>query len=393
MIKRYLKSLDYSLITAITLLCVIGAVMVYSASSIVAVMRFKQYNFTSDHFFREQVDAMLIGAFMFLLFSMLPYQIFRKRIFFWANIVLSIGLLLAVLVIGETANGAQSWIRIGGFKFQPAEFVKIGVIIFLAALYGRNQKIINRFWKGVVPPFVYVLVIFYLINKQPDLGTALLILGTACAMIFASGIYLKKIVTIAILVAAPLGTILYFTYDMFLSPNQIMRFKVAHDPFMYAQEKGFQLVNGFISITKGGFFGVGLGESTQKYGHLPEPHTDFIMAIIAEELGFIGVSAVLLGLAFVVFRGLMIARKCPDAFGSLLAIGISSMIAIQTTVNIGGLTGLMPLTGVPLPFISYGGTSIVLLFISMGILMNIHRFSKARAEKKVNKNSPLEVVK
>ncbi|GGE66635.1 putative lipid II flippase FtsW [Priestia taiwanensis] len=393
MIKRYLKSLDYSLIIAITLLCTIGAVMVYSASSIVAVMRYKSANLPSDYFFQEQVNAMILGAFMFLLFSMLPYQIFRKRLFFIANIVISIGLLLLVMLMGEEANGAKSWLRIGGFKFQPAEFIKIGVIIFLAALYGRNQTIINRFWKGIVPPFMYVLVIFVLINMQPDLGTSLLILGTACAMVFASGIDLKKIVTIALMVGIPVGTFLYFAYDKILSPHQLNRFKVTSNPFDYAQDTGYQLVHGFISITRGGFFGVGLGESTQKYGHLPEPHTDFIMAIIAEELGFIGVSVILLGLAFVVFRGLMIARKCPDAFGSLLAIGISSMVAIQTTVNIGGLTGLMPLTGVPLPFISYGGTSIVLLFISMGILMNIHRFSKARLAKKVNKNSPLEVVK
>jgi cell division protein FtsW len=390
MIKRYLKSLDYSLITAIVLLCMIGAIMVYSSSGIIAVMR---HEVASDHFFRGQVNAMLVGGVMFLLFSVLPYQLFRKRIFFWANIGLSIGLLLTVLAVGEVVNNAQSWINIGGVKFQPAEFVKIGVIIFLAASYGRNQAIINRFWKGIVPPIVYVLVIFYLINKQPDLGTALLIFGTACAMVFASGIHLKKIVTIGAMVAIPLGTILYFTYDLFLTPNQVMRFTVAYEPFKYVQEKGYQLVSGFISITNGGFFGVGLGESTQKYGHLPEPHTDFIMAVIAEELGFVGVAAILLGLAFVVFRGLMIARKCPDAFGSLLAIGISSMIGIQTAVNIGGLTGLMPLTGVPLPFISYGGTSIVLLFISMGILMNIHRFSKMRVAKKKNENSGLKVVK
>ncbi|MCM3736890.1 FtsW/RodA/SpoVE family cell cycle protein [Bacillus cytotoxicus] len=376
--KRVWKSIDFSLVLPLVIVCVLGVIMVYSASSIVAITKYyPKYGWTSDHFFRSQLKAMLIGAVGLIVVMSIPFHVWRKRIISVLIVVFSIGMLAIVLKWGVKVNNARSWI----FGVQPSEFVKLGIIIVLARFYAKKQATDGPIWHGAGRVLIFLIISICLILKQPDLGTTLLIMSTIGIMTFCSGVpvgmWIKRIVLTSI-IWAPL---LYFVGKNVLTPVQIARFTTFWDPFSDAQGDGFQLVNSFVGIASGGVRGNGLGNSIQKYGYLPEPHTDFIMAIVSEELGFLGVAIILIGLLVIVVRAFRVAQKCKDPFGSLLAIGIGSMIGVQSIVNLGGITGIMPLTGVPLPFVSYGGTSLVSTLAAMGILLNVASFVKQQEKK------------
>lgn len=376
MVKKIIKSYDYSLILAVILLCSFGLVMVYSSSMITAVAR---YGFEPDHFFQRQKLALIAGGLAFLVMMILPYRVFLDGRILKFIVFGSIGLLLSLFFIGHVAGNAQSWIKVGGMSLQPGEFVKLSVIIYLAAVYDKKQTYIDEFGRGVLPPLIFTGLICFFVVIQPDFGTAFIIGMIAVCMIVSSGMAVKSMVKlISFLLLFALLMTPYIFIKGFFSDEQISRFTGVSDPFGNEGGAGYQLVNSFYAIGSGGLKGLGLGQSVQKYGYLPESHTDFIMAIIAEELGILGVLFVIILLAFVVLKGFAVARKCQDPFGTLLAVGISSMIAIQTMINLGGLTGLIPITGVPLPFISYGGSSILLLLISMGLLVNVSMFTNYR---------------
>lgn len=376
MVKKIIKSYDYTLILAVILLCSFGLVMVYSSSMITAVAR---YGFEPDHFFQRQKLALIAGSFAFLGMMIFPYRAFLnskvlKFIYFG-----SIGLLVSLFFFGHVAGNAQSWIKIGGFSLQPGEFVKLSVIIYLAAVYDKKQSYIDEFSRGVLPPIIFTVLICIFVVIQPDFGTAFIIAMIAVCMIACSGMAIKsmiKLLSLSLLFGL-LSSPIIILKGIF-SEEQLSRFVGVSDPFGNEAGAGYQLVNSFYAIGSGGLSGLGLGQSVQKYGYLPESHTDFIMSVIAEELGIFGVLFVLILLSFIVLKGFAIARKCEDPFGTLLAVGISSMIAIQSMINLGGLTGLLPITGVPLPFISYGGSSILLLLISMGLLVNVSMFTNFR---------------
>ncbi|WP_243385207.1 FtsW/RodA/SpoVE family cell cycle protein [Bacillus kexueae] len=385
MFKKIMKSYDYTLILAIFLLCIFGLIMVYSSSMITAVAR---YDLPSDFFFKKQLNALIIGTVAFLLTMFIPYRIYLDGKFLRLLFFGSILLLSLLFIFGHVAGGAQSWFQLFGRAIQPGEFVKLSVILYLAAIYEKKQSYIDEFGRGAMPPVVFTCIIVVLVMLQPDLGTAFIIAMIATAMIVCSGMALKSImrlVGVAFGMMTILSPIIILKKDTIFNEARLSRFVGFTDPFADELYSGFQLVNSYIAIGSGGLSGLGLGESVQKYGYLPESHTDFIMAIISEELGIFGVLFVLTLLAFIVLKGLAIARKCEDAFGSLIAIGISSMIAIQTGVNLGGLTGLIPITGVTLPFISYGGSSLLLLMLSMGILVNVSMFVNYREEYKEKK--------
>ncbi len=376
MVKKIIKSYDYSLIIAIVLLCCFGLVMVYSSSMITAVARF---GYEPDHFFQRQKLALIAGGLAFLTMMIFPYRAFLYSKFLKLIAIGSILMLFSLFFIGHAAGGAQSWISIGGFSIQPGEFVKLSVIIYLAAVYDKKQSYIDEFGRGVLPPLIFTVIICFFVVIQPDFGTAFIIALIAICMILCSGMAGKSIVKlIALLIlAGVLMTPIVIMKGLF-SEEQLSRLVGVTDPFGTIEGEGYQLVNSFYAIGSGGLKGLGLGQGVQKYGYLPESHTDFIMAVIAEELGIFGVLFVLMLLTFVVLKGFSIARRCQDPFGSLLAVGISSMIAIQSMINLGGLTGLIPITGVPLPFISYGGSSMLLLLISMGLLVNVSMFTSYR---------------
>lgn len=382
MLKRILKSYDYTLIIVIILLAIFGLVMVYSASVVTAMQR---YGFASDHFFQRQKYSLILAFVLFGLASIFPYKLFKSNKFLIPMVFLSLVVLLFVYTYGHIAGNAKSWIRIGSFNFQPSEFIKLTVIIYLSAVYAKKQSYINEFNKGIVPPLIYLIVVCFAIALEPDYGTAVIIFFIGMAIVCTSGINIKnflKLISIGMVVASAL---FLFARDKIFSENKISRFEGFLDPFGKIDE-GWQLVNSYLAIGSGGVKGLGLGQSVQKLGYLPEGHTDFIMAIISEELGLFGVSFVIIGLAYIVLRGIYTGLKCKDPFGSLLAIGISSMIGIQSLINLAGVTGLMPITGVPLPLISYGGSSLIQLALSLGILVNVSMF--VNYKEKYQKRSP-----
>ncbi|MFD2213000.1 FtsW/RodA/SpoVE family cell cycle protein [Metabacillus endolithicus] len=394
MMKKIIKSYDYSLILAVILLCSFGLVMVYSSSMITAVAR---YGFEPDHFFQRQKMALIGGGLAFIVMMIFPYRAFLNSKILKFIVFGSIGLLVSLFFIGHVAGNAQSWIKLGGFSLQPGEFVKLSVIIYLAAVYDKKQSYIDEFGRGVLPPLIFTGLICFFVVIQPDFGTAFIIGMIAICMIVCSGMAIKSMLKLISLFGLFCLLMLpYIILKGFFSDEQMSRFTGVLDPFGNEGGAGYQLVNSLYAIGSGGLTGLGLGQSVQKYGYLPESHTDFIMSIIAEELGILGVLFVLILLSFIVIKGFYIARKCQDPFGTLLAVGISSMIAIQSMINLGGLTGLLPITGVPLPFISYGGSSILLLLISMGLLINVSMFTTYRDTYKkpvIVDNQPLQEIK
>jgi cell division protein FtsW len=371
MVKKILKSYDYSLIVTIVLLSLFGLVMIYSASMVSSLQR---YGVDSDYFFQKQKLFLSISAIVFTLAALFPYKALQSNKVLIPMVFFSLLGLGAIFIIGHVAGNAQSWIKIGSFSIQPSEFVKLCVIIYLAAVYAKKQSYINEFNRGVAPPLAYLALITILIVAQPDYGTAGIIVLIALTIIFCSGMNLKNIfrlIAIGTILFAPIGLVMK---NEIFSDERMSRLTSVANPFADEKDAGYHLVNSYLAIGSGGVNGLGLGKSIQKLGYLPESHTDFIMAVIAEELGIWGVVFVLLSLAFIVLKGILIGIKCKDPFGSLLAIGISSMIGIQAGINLAGISGLMPITGVPLPFVSYGGSSFLQLSIAMGILVNVSMF-------------------
>lgn len=375
--KKKWKSYDYSLIITIVLLSLFGLVMIYSASMVSSIQRYKV---DSDYFFLKQRDIMLGAVVLFTFFATAPYRWWSKKFILIAIFVGSIVGLAGLFVYGHVAGNAQSWINIGPARIQPSEFVKTFVIIYLSAVYAKKQSYINEFNRGIAPPLFFLVIVIVLIAKQPDYGTAGIIGIIAAMIIFASGMSFKIIFKFIGIGALAITLILLFFKDVFLTEEQMSRLTSRSDPFAEMQDSGYHLVNSYIAIGSGGVNGLGLGKGVQKLGYLPESHTDFIMAVIAEELGLWGVAFVILSLAFIVLRGLLIGMRCKDPFGSLLAIGISCMIGVQTFINLAGISGMIPLTGVPLPFVSYGGSSFWQLTIAVGILVNISKYVNSEAK-------------
>lgn len=388
MLKKILKSYDYSIIIAVFLLAIFGLVMIYSASMVAAIQR---YGVPSDYFFVRQRTFLILGFILFLFFAFLPYKLYSRL---WILVFLVFGSIISLLGLfqfGDARGNALSWYVFGSVSLQPSEFIKVAVIVYLAAVYAKKQPYINQFNKGVLPPLVFILLVCFLIVLQPDYGTASIILLIAASMIIASGMNFKTIVKLVSLGAALAIPGVILLQDKIFSEGRMQRFLVLTDPFRedFAQGASYQLINSFYAIASGGIHGQGLGKSIQKLGYLPEPHTDFIMAIIAEELGIFGVLFVLILLSYIVFRGLYIGMHYKDPFGSLLAIGIGSMIGIQTFINLAGISGIFPLMGIPLPFVSYGGSSLLQLSISMGILVNVsmfYNYDRKYRNKKVDVN-------
>lgn len=370
MLKKMFRHYDYSIVVPVLLLSGFGLLMVYSSSIYWAT----KGSHPADFFFKHQLLNMVAGLIAFVFAMIFPYKAYKKlmKIILFACLLS----LVFVLFLSQLTNGAHSWISIGGFTFQPSEFAKIGLIIYLAAVFSNKQHYISNFSKGVLPPLIVIVVTFVLIAKQPDLGTAMIVAGTAGVMICCSGMRTKHLAGLLTLA----GVSVTLLFGVMLSSEQGSRFAAAYAPFKHP-EAGYQTINSYIAIASGGITGQGLGQGVEKFGFLPESYTDFIMAIIAEEFGLIGVILVIGVLAYLVFRGFITGIQCKDTFGSLLAIGISGLLGVQAVINLGVVCGLVPTTGVPLPFISYGGSALVLFMFSIGILVNISMFVRWKREK------------
>ncbi|GGE41042.1 putative lipid II flippase FtsW [Pullulanibacillus camelliae] len=363
MVRKLIRHFDYSIIIVSLLLTGFGLIMVYSSSMIVATTS----GHAADYIFLKQLFWALVAFCALIVGSIIPYKMYKA--FVKPIIIITLILLVLVLLIGTDINNAQSWFKIGPIQIQPAEIAKLSVIVYLASVFSNKQAYISEFKSSVLPPLIMISLVFLLIAVQPDLGSAMIIAGISIMMILCSGIRMKHIITLMVFAAIALSII--FTFS--LSSEQASRFTSAYHPFdkNIRENGGWQLINSYIAIASGGLTGKGLGDSVEKSGFLPEPHTDFIMAIVAEELGVFGVLFVIICIAYIVIKSILIGMRCRDVFGSLLAIGIASFIGIQTFINLGVVSGLLPITGVTLPFISYGGSSLVMLLFSVGILVNI----------------------
>lgn len=361
MILKRLKSLDYPLIIVFLLLCTFGLIMVYSASYPLGIVNYQN----ATYFFFKQLQWLLVGLVFFFIAVLLPYRIYGRLSPFL--VVLSISLLLIVLLpgIGVERNHSQRWIQLGSFVIQPSEAVKLAMVVYFAYIYEKKQMYLHNFKEGVLPPLVMLGIVFLLILKQPDLGTATSILLTCGVMLLCSGVRKSHLV---ILSGVAITSVSYLAIT---EPYRLKRLVSFRNPFEDPLGDGYQLVQSYYAITSGGLSGKGLGNSTQKFGDLPEAHTDFIMAIILEEIGFLGLLFVMVLYVFIMLRGFSTASRLNATFPRLLAIGVTFQIMIQVVFNLGAVSGLLPITGITLPFVSYGGSSLVFMMISAGILVNV----------------------
>lgn len=361
MLKRHIKHIDYWLVGAIMALSIFGLVMVYSASYPMALLQYGN----DKHFLNRQWISLFIGLFMFALAAIFPYKKLQKLT--PALILGSILLLLLVLVpgLGVERNYSQRWLSIGSFMFQPSEAVKLTMIIYFAHVYAKKQNYIDDFKNGVLPPLVILGIVFFLILSQPDLGTATSILLACGCILFCSGVKFSHLFGLA---SIALAGISYFALSASYRLQRVLSFQ---NPFEDASGSGYQLINSYEAIAYGGLQGNGLGGSIQKLGFLPEAHTDFIMSIILEELGLYGLLFMVGGYMFIMYKGVRISLRARDPFLKLLAIGLTFQIVIQVLFNLGAVSGLLPITGITLPYISYGGSSLIFMLISSGLLVNL----------------------
>lgn len=386
-INYYIRNFDYPLFFVFLFLCLFGLVMIYSSSMMVSMMNKEGI---PDYYYSKQLTNLLISGFAFFVAAFFPYKHYsnKKLMMYLVFIMLVLEFWVTFFGTGKQDTGSQSWIRVFGLmNFQPSEFAKLFIILYFSGAFYRkslNNPIETLHPNEIVYPIILWVIVTSGVALETDVGAVIIISGIAISVIAASGLLFRKFMKFFIVLgglgSALIGFLLLIKGDDILTENRVGRLKAFLNPFEYESGSGHQVINGYIAIGSGGLEGVGLGQSVQKLGYLPEPHNDFIMAIIAEELGILGVIIVLAGLGFIVFRGLIIALKTKDPLARMIASGIASWIAIQTFVNLGGLSGIIPLTGVTLPFISYGGTSILILSIAMGILINISMY--VRLEKK-----------
>lgn len=357
--KRH--AIDFYLFFAVICLLVIGVLMVFSASSVSA---YNQYN-NAYYFFQRQIIWAVLGIIIMLTVSGIDYYRFKNLAF--SGYILGLLCLVAVLAAGKTINGAKSWILLGPMSFQPSELAKPLVVLELARILSQKQKKIRSLREGLGPPLVSLGVVCGLIMLQPDLGTTMVLLLTGFTMLFVARV---RFIHLSLLAGA--GAVVA-AFLMTMKSYRLERLQTFIDPWRDPLGSGYQIVQSLYAIGSGGLFGLGLGQSKQKYLWLPEEHNDFIFAVIGEELGFIGAAGVLLLYALLAGRGLQVARKAPDTFGRLLAAGLTSMILVEAIINLAVVTGSMPVTGVTLPFISYGGSSLLFKLLGMGILLNVSR--------------------
>ncbi|GEK32676.1 FtsW/RodA/SpoVE family cell cycle protein [Kurthia sibirica] len=379
--KKYFKEFDYPLFITYVALCLFGLIMVYSSSMMVAV---NKLNLEPDYFYKKQIFNIIIAFIAFFIGCFIPYKRYRNNKFILIMLVSTFVLLILVHLIGYSpdGSGAKSWLKFSFASFQPSELAKISIIIYFSVVFANKNSsgTIDSIMNSLLPPmFIYGLAVAS-IAMEPDIGSIILLTLIAFSVIAVSGLSIKKFIismtTVFLIGVGVIGTALLFFKDTLLTEKRMGRIEAFWDPFKDITNYGWQVVNGYYAIGAGGIPGLGLGQSIQKLGYLPEPHTDFILAIISEELGTLGVLFVIGGLGFIVLRGIIVGIRAKDPMARMLAVGIASWIGFQTFVNIGGLSGLIPLTGVPLPFISYGGSSLMLLSLAMGILVNVSMFVK-----------------
>ena len=352
---------DLLVFIAVIALLSIGLVMVFSASS---VMGLADYG-NPYHYVHRQSILALVGLVLMFILMRVDYHIFRPLAL--PGLLISFALLILVLFVGTGTGGATRWIRLPGFNLQPSEVAKLIMVNYVAVYLSHKRENTRKFFSGLLPILLFTGAQFALIMLEPDFGTGVALVFTVLVMLFAGGAHLGQL----ILVGLSSVPVLYYLVTM--KEYRMPRLFAFWDPWADPTDTGWNVIQSLLAIGSGGLFGLGLGRSRQKFSYLPEHHTDFIFAILCEELGFIGGFAVVSLFFIIAWRGLRIAMRAPDLYGSLLAIGITSMLAFQAMLNIGVVSGSLPVTGIPLPFISHGGSSLLMSLAAVGILLNISR--------------------
>ncbi len=361
-----MKKINIVLLVSILAISIFGLIMITSSSYIWA-----EYKFNDPFkYFKHQALFLSISIILMIIVSKIDYHIYFEK----ANIFLIVSLILLVLVlipgIGSVRNGSRSWFGIGSFGIQPSEFSKLVLIIFTAKYLYNNEKNLKNIKKGVIPILGLVMIVFGLIMLQPDFGTGVVLVMIIVGMLFIAGVdfsFFLKIGAVGIIGVVGLIAV---------APYRLKRILSFLNPWEDPLGSGFQIIQSLYAIGPGGLFGFGLGNSRQKHFYLPEPQTDFIFSIISEEFGFMGVLIVACLFITIIYTGFKIAIKCNDLFGKYIVFGITFWIAFQSILNLMVVVGLIPVTGVTLPFISYGGSSLMILFLAIGIILNISRYQK-----------------
>lgn len=365
------KQPDYILIAVIFILTSIGIIMVFSSSY---VMAYKWYG-NSFYFFYKHLLSFIIASIVFLITIRIDYHYWRK----FAIPILIISLfLLSILYLPGVARfirGAKRWLYIGSFPFQPSELAKIALILYIAdCLTRKTVRDIDSFIRGILPVFIVTGFIFLLIFAQPDFSTGIVILGCSFIMLFIGGSKITQLATLICFLLPP-GIVLLLGEEY-----RRVRLLSFLNPWEDPLNSGFHIIQSLLALGSGGLLGVGIAQSKQKFFYLPDQHTDFIFSIIGEELGFLGTTFVIILFLIFLWRGFLIAWKARDSFGTLLAAGITSLIIFQVLVNISVVTKIIPTTGITLPFISYGGSSLIINMFCCGILLNISKDTLTKDE-------------
>jgi cell division protein FtsW len=357
------RNYDKVLFTVTLILVGLGIVMIYSASAIRAQERFGDPYF----FLKRQVLWTVVGLIALIWALGIDY----RRLSRWAPLLYAVSLLLLILVLipglGTKINGARRWLRLGGISFQPGELAKLGLILYLSRLLAKKGERLREFFDGLLPPLILSMLMVVLIALQPNYGTALMIFCASTALLFAAGARVSHLFFIGVGLLPPLGLLLM------QAPHVRGRVLAILDPLQASPRYLYQVTQSRVALGQGGSLGRGLGDGMQKLFYLPEPHTDFIFAIVGEELGFAGAVVVLGLFLFFLWRGVRIALRAPDAFGRHLALGITLLIVAQAAANVGVVVGLLPTTGLPLPFLSFGGSALVVNLFGVGVLLSISR--------------------
>ena len=357
-----MKKINIFLLISVVIISLFGVLMIYSSSYIWA-----EYKFNDPYkFLKSQLIFLILGYIIMFIVSKINYQKYQK----YSNIIFGICFILLVLVlipgIGTVRNGSRSWFGIGGFGIQPSEFTKLGLIIFTSKYLKNNNKELRDIKKGVLPILIVLMLVFGLIMLQPDFGTGVVIVISIVALLFVSGVKMNFFIKIGLL--GLVGVVVL----IIIAPYRMERIVSFLNPWSDPLGSGFQIIQSMYAIGPG----LGFGNSIQKHFYLPEPQTDFIFSIISEEFGVMGILIVSSLFITIIYQGIKISMKCEDAFGKYLAFGITFSLAFQTLLNLMVVVGLIPVTGVTLPFLSYGGSSLLITLLSMGILLNISKSTR-----------------
>jgi cell division protein FtsW len=364
--RQKIGHIDYPIVLMVGLLCAFGLVMVFSASYYYA-QNTASVGYDGYYFIRKQAMYLAIGFPLMLLVSLIDFRKLEK--FKVIAILLSIILLVAVLAFGQETNGAKRWIVVGGQSIQPSEIAKFGMMLYMCSFMARKHAVMQNFTKGMLPMLLIIGVICGLVMLQPNMSMAVIMGLMGYALLFIGGCDTKQMLLLLLVFIG------LFALLAVIEPYRMARLTSFVNPWADALGDGYQLIQSYYALGSGGLFGVGLNNSHQKLLYMTYGESDFIFAIVCEELGLIGGLLVIAAYGFIIYRGIRIALQCRDRFGSMLAGGITVVFGLQVFVNIGVCTGLLPTTGQALPFISAGGSSMMIFLAAMGVLLNISRFN------------------